>query len=64
MFDRITTRHSIRLGHNTLVIALATLLATLSMCFASAVDVRAMLTPEAAALRAGTTHTPGMMHDP
>ena len=47
------TRNRVRiLGHSTIMIALATLLAAISMFFASAVDVRAMLTPEAAALRA------------
>src|SRR5438093_9746476 len=58
MSNRINTRHSTRLGHATLMIALATLLAAVSMFFASAVDVRAMLTPEGAALRAGTPHKP------
>ncbi len=57
MSDRTKTRHSTRLGHTTLLIALATLLAALSMFFASAVDVRAMLTADGAAVRAGT-HTP------
>ena len=58
MSNRINTRNHTRLGHGTLMIALATLLAAVSMFFASAVDVRAMLTPEGAALRAGTPHTP------
>ena len=47
-----------KLGHATLVIALATLLAALSMFFASAVDLNAMLTPEGAALRAATAAKP------
>ncbi len=47
-----------RLGRGTLVIALATLLTALSMFFASAVDVGAMLTPEGAALRADAAATP------
>ncbi len=58
MSDRTKTRHSTRLGHTTVMIAFATLLAALSMFFASAVDVRAMLTPEGAALRAGAAATP------
>jgi hypothetical protein len=57
MSKKIRSRRG-RLGHGTLLIALATLLAALSMFFASAVDVSAMLTPEAAALRAGAHHEP------
>ena len=52
MSTRLDNRNIKRLGHGTLVIVLATLLAALSMFFASAVDVHAMLTPEAAARRA------------
>lgn len=58
MSDLKKTRDSTRLGHATLMIALATLLAALSMFFASAVDVRAMLTPEGAALRAEAPTAP------
>jgi hypothetical protein len=55
------TRNRVRiLGKGTLVIAFATLLAAVSMFFASAVDVRAMLTPEGAALRAAK-HEPVAM---
>ena len=57
MSNRTRTRRN-KLGHATFMIALATLLAALSMFFASAVDVRAMLTAEGAARRAGTPHTP------
>ncbi len=60
MSTRIHTRYSNRLGHGTFIIVIATLLAALSMFFASAVDVRAMLTPEAAALRADA-HEPVVM---
>ena len=49
-----------RLGYGTLVIAIAALIAAASMFFASAVDVHAMLTPEAAALRAAK-HEPVVM---
>lgn len=58
MSTRLNTRHATRLGQGTLVVTLATLIAALSMFFASAVDVRAMLTPEAAAMRA---HQPVVM---
>lgn len=58
MENRNRNRLRARLGHGTFVIALATLLAALSMFFASAVDVRAMLTPEGAAQRAGAAATP------
>jgi hypothetical protein len=58
MSNRTTTRHSTRLGHGTLVIALATLLTAVSMFFASAVDVHAMLSPEASAMRAAAPSQP------
>ena len=57
MSNRTNTRDNTRLGHGTLIIAVATLLAAVSMFFASAIDVRAMLTPEGAALR-GARHEP------
>jgi hypothetical protein len=59
MSNRIRNRHVHR-GHGTLIVAFATLLAALSMFFASAVDVRAMLTSEGAALRAAK-HEPVKM---
>ena len=52
MFDRSATRPRTRLGHATVVIALATLVMGLSMFLASAVDVHAMLRPDQAAARA------------
>jgi hypothetical protein len=58
MENRNRNRLRARLGHGTFMIALATLLAALSMFFASAVDVRAMLTPEVAAMRAEAPHQP------
>jgi hypothetical protein len=57
MSNRIGTRRNV-LGYGTVMIALATLLTALSMFFASAVDVRAMLTPDAAAMRAKAAHQP------
>lgn len=57
MFDRSRTRS--RRGHGTLVILFATLLAALSMFFASAVDVGAMLTTaEAASASSAAAVTP------
>jgi hypothetical protein len=53
MWNQRASLNNTRRGQGTFVIALATLFAALSMFFASAVDVRAMLTPEVAALRAG-----------
>jgi hypothetical protein len=52
MFDRPTTRPRSRLGYGTLVIALAALFTAVSMFFASAADVNAMLRPDQAAARA------------
>ena len=60
MSNRTKTSRT-RLGQGTVVIALAALIAAASMFFASAVDVGAMLTPEAAALRAKGAHTPVVM---
>ena len=62
MSDRSTPRpakHHSRLGHATFLFALAIALSTLSIFFASAVDVRAMLRPDEAAARAA--HTPVVM---
>jgi hypothetical protein len=61
MSNRILDRRHTRLGRGTLMIALATLVAALSMFFASAVDVHAMLTPEAASMRAGAPIQPVLM---
>jgi len=61
MSNRTGNRGRTRIGHGTLVIAFAALIAAVSMFFASAVDVHAMLSPEAAARRAGTPHQPVVM---
>lgn len=60
MSNRIKNRLNGRLGLGTLVIALGTLITALSMLMASPVNVNAMLTPEAAALRA-PAHEPVVM---
>jgi hypothetical protein len=57
----MTNRTHRQLNRRGIRIAFATLFAAASMFFASAVDVRAMLTPEAAALRAVARHEPVLM---
>jgi hypothetical protein len=54
----MTNRTHRLLNRRGIRIAFATLLTAVSMFFASAVDVRAMLTPEAAALRGVARHEP------
>jgi hypothetical protein len=61
MSNRTRNRESNRLGYSTLGIVLGTLFAAVSMFFASVTDVRAMLTPEAAALRASGKPAPIVM---
>jgi hypothetical protein len=61
MSKRARNRTRRRLGYSTLTIALGTLLVAVSMFFASVTDVRAMLTPEAAALRASSKPAPIVM---
>ena len=52
MSDQSTIRRRSRLGHATVVLALVTLVWAVSIFFASAVDVSAMLRPDQAAARA------------
>ena len=57
----MTNRTHRLLNRRGIGIAFATLFTAISMFFASAVDVRAMLTPEAAALRGVARHEPVVM---
>jgi|RhiMethySRZTD1v2_1073278.scaffolds.fasta_scaffold1260761_2 hypothetical protein len=57
----MTNRAHRLLNRREIGIAFATLFIAISMFFASAVDVRAMLTPEAAALRGVARHEPVVM---
>jgi len=57
----MTNRTHRQLNRRGIKIAFATLFVAVSMFFASVVDVRAMLTPEAAALRGVARHEPVVM---
>ena len=59
MFDRTKTASRMKYGYSTSLIALTALFVTLSMFFASATDVRAMLRPDEATARASAApHRP------